>query len=269
MGRIVRTDCSIHHILKAIALKFAIITICQLVFVQTINLHTRRGTAYNVRMSQKIRVVVADDEAPYRKALEKTLALAPECEILAVCKDGQEALDACLADPPDVLLTDINMPRMSGIELTRRLLKQEKSIAIVILTVKEDDDTVYEAFRAGALGYLLKTSTPQDVVEAIRLAERGEAKITPRIATKVLEDFRRVKEEDEIDDTELFVLSDREQEILDLVAQGLRNKEIASKLSIAEKTVKNHVSNILKALQVNSRTEAAMKAVKAKLVEKV
>ncbi|MCC7231174.1 MAG: response regulator transcription factor [Fimbriimonadaceae bacterium] len=219
-------------------------------------------------MTDKIRVVVADDEAAYRSALQKTLTLMPECEVIAVAKDGQEALDACLADPPDVLLTDINMPRLSGIELTRKLLKQEKQVQVVILTIKEDDDTVYEAFRAGALGYLLKTSTPQDVVEAIRLAERGEAKITPRIATKVLEDFRRVQEDDETDDSELYVLSDRESEILDLVAQGLRNKEIASKLSIAEKTVKNHVSNILKALQVNSRTEAAMKAVKSRLVEK-
>jgi DNA-binding NarL/FixJ family response regulator len=191
-----------------------------------------------------------------------------ECELLAVCKDGQEALDIALADPPDVLLTDINMPRLSGIELTRQLLKKEKQIAVVILTVAEDDDTVYEAFRAGALGYLLKTSTPQDVIESIRLAAKGEAKITPRIATKVLEDFRRIREDEETDDSELYVLSERESEILDLVAQGLRNKEIASKLSIAEKTVKNHVSNILKALQVNSRTEAAMKAVKARLVEK-
>lgn len=215
-----------------------------------------------------IRVVIADDEGGYRKAIERTLTLAPEVDVVGVCKDGQEALDACLAEPPDVLLTDINMPRLSGIELIRKLLKQEKGIAVVVLTVKEDDDTVYEAFRAGALGYLLKTSTPQDVVEAIRLAEKGEAKITPRIATKVLEDFRRVREEEEIDDSEMYVLSDREQEILDLVAQGLRNKEIATRLSIAEKTVKNHVSNILKALQVNSRTEAAMKAVRNRLVEK-
>lgn len=220
-------------------------------------------------MSQKIRVVLADDESSYRKALEKTLSLMGECELLAVCKDGQEALDACLADPPEVLLTDINMPNLSGIELTRKLLKKEKQVNVVILTVKEDDDTVYEAFRAGALGYLLKTSTPQDVIEAIRLAERGEAKITPRIATKVLEDFRRTKEEEEIDDSEMYVLSERESEILDLVAQGMRNKDIAAHLSIAEKTVKNHVSNILKALQVNSRTEAAMKAVKAKMAEKV
>lgn len=219
-------------------------------------------------MPSKIRVVVADDEPAYRNALQKTLNLMSECELYAVCKDGQEALDICLADPPDVLLTDINMPRLSGIELTRQLLKKEKQVAVVILTVAEDDDTVYEAFRAGALGYLLKTSTPQDVIESIRLAAKGEAKITPRIATKVLEDFRRIREDEETDDSELYVLSERESEILDLVAQGMRNKEIATKLSIAEKTVKNHVSNILKALQVNSRTEAAMKAVKARLVEK-
>jgi len=219
-------------------------------------------------MAQKIRVVVVDDEAPYRSALQKTLTLMPECEVLGIARDGQEALDMCLADPPDVLLTDINMPRMNGVELTRRLLKQEKGIAVVILTVQEDDDTVYEAFRAGALGYLLKTSTPQDVVDAIRLAVKGEAKITPKIAAKVIEDFRRVEDDENTDDSELYVLSEREGEILEYVAQGLRNKDIASKLCIAEKTVKNHVSNILKALQVNSRTEAAMKAVKAKLVEK-
>ena len=148
--------------------------------------------------------------------------------------------------------------------LLRRLLKEHKEIRVVILTVNEEADMVYDAIRAGALGYLLKTSTPAEVVDAIRLAFKGEAKITPKIATKVLEDFRRVRDDEETDDTELYVLSDREQEILDLVAQGLRNKEIASKLCIAEKTVKNHVSNILKALQVNSRTEAAMKAVKSR-----
>jgi DNA-binding NarL/FixJ family response regulator len=218
-------------------------------------------------MSAPIRVVMVDDEPAYRNALQKTLTLMPDCDLIAVCKDGQEALEACLADPPDVLLTDINMPRMDGIECIRRLLKQEKGIQVVILTVNEEDEVIFDAFRAGALGYLLKTSTPQDVIEAIRLADRGEAKVTPKVAAKVIEDFRRVREDDDTDDTELYVLSDRESEILDLIAKGLRNKEIANKLCIAEKTVKNHVSNILKALQVNSRTEAAMKALKAKLVD--
>jgi DNA-binding NarL/FixJ family response regulator len=219
-------------------------------------------------MPDKIRVVVADDEPSYRNALQKTLQLMPECELLGVCKDGQEALDLCLSDPPDVLLTDINMPRLSGIELIRKLLRLEKGVSVVILTVREDDDAIFDAFRAGALGYLLKTSTPQDVVDAIRLADRGEAKITPKVATKVLHDFRRVKEDEDVEDAELFELSDREAEILELVAKGMRNKEIADQLCIAEKTVKNHVSNILKALQVNSRTEAAMKAVKAKIVDR-
>jgi DNA-binding NarL/FixJ family response regulator len=214
-----------------------------------------------------IRVVVADDEPAYRNALQKTLTLMPECELLKVCNDGQEALEFCIQNPPDVLLTDINMPRMNGIELIRRLLKQEKGVMVVVLTVNEDEDTIFDAIRAGAIGYLLKTSTPQDVIDAIRLAQRGEAKITPRVAAKIISDFGRVKEEEEEDESELYVLSDRESEILDLIAQGLRNKEIAQRLCITEKTVKNHVSNILKALQVNSRTEAAMKALKSKLVE--
>ncbi len=218
-------------------------------------------------MANTIRVVIVDDEPAYRNAIQRTLSLMPECELAAVCQDGQEALEFCLNTPPEVLLTDINMPRMDGIELTRKLLKQEKEVRVVILTVNEEDDVIFDAIRAGALGYLLKTSTPQDVVEAIRFAHRGEAKITPKIATRILSDFRRIKDDDDTDDSELFVLSDRESEILDLIAKGLRNKEIARDLGIAEKTVKNHVSNILKALQVNSRTEAAMKAIKARIVD--
>lgn len=214
-------------------------------------------------------MVVAEDEPAYRNALQRTLQLMPDCELVAICKDGAEALDSCLADPPDVLLTDLNMPRMSGAELVRRLLKQEKDVKVVVLTSHEEDDLVYEVFRSGALGFLLKTSTPHDVIDAIRLAAKGEAKVTPKIASKVIEDFRRFREDEDADDSELYVLSDRESEILDLVAEGMRNKEIATRLSIAEKTVKNHVSNILKALQVNSRTEAAMKAVRARMGERV
>ncbi|HLO98960.1 MAG TPA: response regulator transcription factor [Fimbriimonas sp.] len=219
-------------------------------------------------MSEKIRVVIADDEDNYRRAIQKTLGLAQDIDVLAVCRDGQEGLDACLSEAPDVLLTDINMPRLSGIELTRKLLRKEKDVKVVILTVREDDDTIFDAFRAGALGYLLKTSTPQDVIESVRLAAKGEAKITPKVATRIVEDFRRFEKVEPAGDDvdgELLVLSDREQEILTYVAQGLRNKEIADKLGIAEKTVKNHVSNILKALHVNSRTEAAMKALRSKM----
>src|SRR5204863_209255 len=117
-------------------------------------------------MSEKIRVVIADDEDNYRKAIQKTLGFAQDVDVIAVCRDGQEALDACLSEAPEVLLTDINMPRLSGIELTKKLLRKEKDVNVVILTVREDDDTIFEAFRAGALGYLLKTSTPQEVIES-------------------------------------------------------------------------------------------------------
>lgn len=219
-------------------------------------------------MSSRIRVVVVEDEAAFRNAIQKSLTLMPECQLIGVAKDGQEGLDLCLADPPDVLLTDIKMPRMNGIELIRRLLRKEKDVKPVVLTVDEDDETVYEAIRAGAVGYLLKTATsPLELVEALRHAARGEAKITPKIAAKVLDDFRRTQEEDEGPEGELYALSERETEILQLIVLGFRNKEIAERLGIAEKTVKNHVSNILKALQVNSRTEAAMKAMKARLVD--
>ena len=215
-------------------------------------------------MGPKITVVVVEDEAGYRSALQRTLQLMPECELLAVCKDGQEGLDACLATPPDVLLTDIEMPRMDGITMMGKLLQREKNVAPVVLTTHEEDDIVFRAIKTGALGYLLKTSTPAEVIEAVRLAAKGEAKLTPRIAAMVLGDFRRVSGDFKADETSLYVLSDRENEILDLIGEGLRNKDIADRLGIAEKTVKNHVSSILRALQVNSRTEAAILATKKK-----
>lgn len=218
-------------------------------------------------MSKKIRVVVCDDESAYRNALQKTLSLMLECEVIGVCQDGVEALELCNSSAPDVLLTDINMPRMNGIELIRRLSKTAHDTSVVVLTVDENDDTVFDAFRAGALGYLLKTSTPQDVVEAIRLAYQKEAKVTPKIAAKVIEDFRKVQFEEDVDQSALLILSDREIEILELISKGKRNRDISLELRIAEKTVKNHVSHILKALRVGSRTEAAMKAIKSRLVE--
>ncbi|HRF58604.1 MAG TPA: response regulator transcription factor [Fimbriimonadaceae bacterium] len=209
-------------------------------------------------MSVTIRTVIVDDEAPYRNALQKTLSLMPECDIVAVCVDGQEALEVCLKNPPDVLLTDINMPRMSGIELIKKLKQQEKSVNVVVLTVNEDDDTIFDAISAGALGYLLKTSTPQEVVDAIRVAETGGAKISPKIAARIIGAFPPRDARPKAVEADFYVLSPREEEILDLMAKGMRNKEIADKLFIAEKTVKNHVSSILEKLQVNSRTEAVI-----------
>lgn len=218
-------------------------------------------------MAVAIQVVVVDDEPAYRNALQKTLTLMPECDLVGVCTDGQEGLDQCRISKPDVVLADINMPNMDGIELIAALSRELPSTKVVVLTVNEEDEVIFDAFRAGALGYLLKTSTPQDVVDAIRFAYKGEAKITPRVAAKMVQEWRSGRSRVADEDTEGYALSDRESEILDLIAKGLRNKEIADQLGIAEKTVKNHVSNILKALQVNSRTEAAMKAVRGRMVD--
>lgn len=216
-------------------------------------------------MPTKIRVVIAEDEENYRRALRRTIETTSDIDLVAVCKDGREALDSCSELRPDVLLTDIVMPHMDGLELIRQLFTDDPESHIVVLTVQEDDETIFDAFRSGACGYVLKTSMPNEVLEAIRLAHRGEAKITPRVASRLIEDFRRTSKEQDRS-VERVVLSTREREILDLLAKGMRNKEIAETLEIAEKTVKNHVSSILKALQVDTRTEAALKAVRSRLV---
>ena len=217
-------------------------------------------------MAVRIRVVVADDESGYRKALSSVLATAPDIDLVGVAMNGREAFDLVMQKDAEVLLTDIQMPTMSGLECLRELSKRKRDTAVVILTVHEDDQNVFEAVRGGAISYLLKTSTPKEVVDAIRRAHNGETTLTPTIASKVLSEFRRQKEDADVDDEHLYELSDREQEILEFIAKGLRNRDIAGKIKKKKKTVKNHVSNILKALHVNSRTEAAMKALKERLV---
>jgi len=216
---------------------------------------------------EPIRVLVADDEPNYRSALQKVLKLDPEIELVGVAVDGREALELAQQNEPDVILTDIKMPYLTGLQLCSRLQRTMPEIKIVILTVSEDSEDVFEAFRSGAVGYILKDSTPKDVIEAIRLAAKGEALVTPRIARLMIEDFRRISGSTPGPAQEHFYdLSKREKEMLQFLAEGKKNKEIADALSLAEKTVKNHVSSILRKLHVNTRTEAAMKAVKEGLV---
>lgn len=217
-------------------------------------------------MSEKIRVVVADDEEIYRKALAKVLGHVPDIELVAAAKDGVEAIEKCLEHDADVLLTDLEMPVMDGVEAIRKLAKKKMDCVSVVLTAHEEHDNIFDAIRAGAMGYLLKTSNAQDIVTAIRKAVDGETIMTPSVAAKVLADFRKMEHESTLSEEHLYDLTDREMEILELVVEGLQNREIADKLCLAEKTVKNHVSNILKKLQVNSRTAAAMKAVRENIV---
>lgn len=210
---------------------------------------------------------MADDEANYRSALQKVLKLDPDIELVGVAQDGREALELAQHHEPDVVLTDIKMPYLTGLQLCNRLTRIMPETGIVILTVSEDSEDVYEAFRSGAIGYILKDSTPKDVVEAVRLASKGEALVTPRIAALMIEDFRRLSGGSQPPEQQHFYdLSKREKEMLQFLSEGKKNKEIADVLSLAEKTVKNHVSSILRKLHVNTRTEAAMKAVKEGLV---
>lgn len=213
----------------------------------------------------RIRVLVAEDENITRELLCRLIALEPDIEVIGQAPNGRVAVGLCRHNMPDVLLTDINMPEMNGIEAVKILKREMPSLQVVILTIHHDDGNVFEAFKAGARGYILKDSPPEQTVAAIRAAARGEAVLHPAIATRVLTEFGRLSEQHDADLRHYAELTDREKEVLKLLAEGKRNREIAAALFIAEKTVKNHVSNILWKLECNDRTQAALFAARVKL----
>ena len=216
---------------------------------------------------EHIRVVIAEDERLTRDALARLLSLEPDIEVAGQAADGEHALRQVLEKIPDVLLTDINMPKMNGIELTQRVRQLLPSVGICILTIYHDDQHVFQAIKAGATGYVLKDSPIEETVAAIHAIAAGGSRLHPGIAARVLAEFNRISTQRELD-TKLFSeLTDREIEVLKEVATGKRNREIAETLFISEKTVKNHISNILFKLQVNDRTEAAMMAARGGLAQ--
>jgi len=214
----------------------------------------------------KIRLVIAEDERLTREALARLLAREADIEVVAQASDGREALWHVERLVPDVLLTDINMPNMTGIELTQKVKQSAPSVGIVILTIYHDDANVFQAIKAGATGYVLKDSPPEDTIAAIRAIHRGDSLLHPSIAARVLSEFNRISIQRATDLTLFSELTDREIEVLKEVTTGKRNREIAETLFISEKTVKNHISNILFKLQCNDRTEAAMMAARQGLV---
>lgn len=215
---------------------------------------------------EKIRLIIAEDQRLTREALARLLALEPDIEVVGQAANGEEALRQVGDQAPDVLLTDIEMPRMNGIELTRAVCRQMPSVGVVVLTIYHDDRNVFDAIVAGARGYVLKDGSPEETVAAIRAIARGESLIHPAIATRVLGEFQRISMQ-RAENMKLFAeLSKREVEVLKELATGKRNREIANTLFISEKTVKNHISNILMKLQVNDRTEAALLAARQGLV---
>ncbi|MDP2911665.1 MAG: response regulator transcription factor [Candidatus Omnitrophota bacterium] len=212
-------------------------------------------------MSYNIRVFLCDDHTLFRQGIRKLLELEHDIEVVGEESNGQAMLENLKKTDPDVILMDIAMPGMNGVIATSKVKKILPQTRIIILTVYEDETHVFNAIKAGAMGYLLKDVSIYELVEAIHSVYKGEALIQPRIAAKVLKEFtmldkRTMKEGDKFYND----LTEREKEVLRLIALGGSNKEIAQKLGITEKTVKNHISHIFQILHVNNRTQAAIYA---------
>ncbi|HEX2042025.1 MAG TPA: response regulator transcription factor [Acidimicrobiales bacterium] len=222
--------------------------------------------------ARPITVVVADDHELFRRGMQTVLATEAGFQVLAQAADGEEAVTKVAELAPDVVLMDVRMPGIDGIEAARRIRQATPSTRVVMLTISDEEDDLYDAVRAGANGYLLKDASLQDVAAAVRAVARGESLISPSMASKLLAEFTAVtggaespgeKEGDEGTPR----LSPREIEVLKLVAQGRTNREVAAALHLSENTVKNHVANILDKLHLRSRLEAVMYAMRTKLLE--
>jgi DNA-binding NarL/FixJ family response regulator len=213
-------------------------------------------------MEKEIRVLIADDHTLFRDGLVSLLKSVPEIDVVGTAQDGEEAIQLAASSQPDVVLMDLLMPKVNGIEATQQIIQTSPHIGVVMLTMFEDDESVFSAMRAGARGYILKGADQEDVLRAIRAVARGEALFGPSIATRLMDFFVTPAS----DPPQAFPeLTDREHEILALIAQGESNPEIAEQLHISLKTVRNHVSNIYNKMQVTDRVQAVLRAREAGL----
>ncbi|MFQ6058036.1 MAG: response regulator [Anaerolineae bacterium] len=212
-------------------------------------------------MTEPIRVLVVDDHAMVRQGLRTFLDLREDIEVVGEAANGTEAVDQVRQLLPDVVLMDLVMPGMDGIEATRRIRAISPNTRVIVLTSFAEDEKVFPSIKAGALGYLLKDVSPADLIKAIQAAHRGEAQLHPEIARKLMDEFSARAREPLPEE-----LTARELEVLCLIARGRSNREIAQELVISEKTVKTHVSNILSKLHLADRTQAAIYALKEGLV---
>ena len=220
------------------------------------------------RDGEAIRVLVADDHALYRRGLEMVLGQEDGIEIVGEASDGAEAIRRAEELLPDVVLMDIRMPRRSGIEACTAIKDVVPSTKIVILTISDEESDLYEAVRAGANGYLLKDVPGEEIAAGIRAVAGGQSLISPSMASKLLSEFATmIKKSEERPQMPLPRLTERELEVLKLVARGMANRDIAKELFISENTVKNHVRNILEKLQLHSRMEAVVYAVREKILD--
>ena len=218
--------------------------------------------------TEPIRVLIVDDHALFRRGLIMVLESEEGIEVVAEAEDGEEAIKKAADAAPDVVLMDVRMPRVSGIEATRQIADVVPTAKILMLTVSDEEEDLYEAIKAGATGYLLKEISIEEVADAIRAVTHGQSLISPSMASKLLTEFnslaRRAEEKQQVPAPRL---TERELQVLKLVAQGGSNREIAEQLFISENTVKNHVRNILEKLHLHSRMEAVVYAVREKLLD--
>ena len=219
----------------------------------------------------KIRVLLADDQDIIRTGLTIILNHQADIDVIGQAADGLEAVELAKSLQPDVILMDIKMPRLNGIQATRQIVAALPKTQIIILTTYDTDDWVFDGIRAGAIGYLLKDTSGDNLAEAVRGALRGESQIDPTVARKVLREFQQLTTSRSaplpVKDEPLERLTDREEEVIKLLAAGLANKDIAQQLSLSEGTVKNHISAILAKLHANDRTQAVLTALKRGLVD--
>jgi DNA-binding NarL/FixJ family response regulator len=208
-----------------------------------------------------VRVLLADDQTLFREALATLLGARPEVVVVGEAGDGAEALARSAELGPDVVLMDLHMPVLDGIAATRRLRVEQPGVRVLALTTFDDDEDVFAALRAGAVGYLLKDVSSERLVEALLAAVRGESVLQPSVAAKVVARFATLPDEPRLRPQPLVVpLSDRELGVVRLLADGASNREIAAALFLAEGTVKNHVTNVLAKLGARDRTQAALRA---------
>lgn len=208
-------------------------------------------------MTEPITLLIVDDHTIVRQGVRAFLDTQPDLKVVGEAGSGAEAIRLAAEQAPDVVLMDLVMPEMDGVETTRRVKQVSPRSQIIVLTSYHQDEHIFPAIRAGALSYLLKDVAPSELAEAARKAARGEAVLHPRVAARVIQEIHGAKRDTVNPFTEL---SERELEVLKLIADGASNEEIANKLVISEKTVKSHVSNVLSKLHVADRTQAAVYA---------
>jgi two-component system NarL family response regulator len=220
----------------------------------------------NGKQGEDVRVLIADDQAVFRRGLRAVLAEEPGIEVVAEASDGDETLAKVEELAPDVVLLDVRMPKRSGLDVARALQAVAPTTRILMVTVSDEEEDLFEAVRAGASGYLLKEISVEEVADAIRQVAQGQSLISPLMASKLMAEFNALAERAEAR-FPAPTLTSRELEVLSLAAKGLSNRDIAERLFIAENTVKNHIRNILEKLHLHSRMEAVMYAVREHLID--